>query len=288
MDTGAASTPAWLTRNLARPGKTRYAHSSGVQLRYLEWGSANDDRPGLLFIAGYRAHVRWWDFIAPIFADRFHVVVMEFSGSGDSGHRSHYRSEDYVGDILAVIEHSRLRRPIGIAHSYGGNRMLAACAEHPGLFERAVVVDAYIHFAEWGPLAEHPSVGSKRGFPDRMTGMARFRLSPEQPIACPALAEYIAAGSLREQDGVWKWKFDLNLPGGGPHEADGAALLQRVRIPVDIIWAQHSGVVNAECVRRMHEALPNAHPPIMVLDAHHHIMLDQPVAMIACLEALLS
>lgn len=214
MGTGTAPTPAWLTQNLARPGATQHAHSGEVELRYLEWGSADDDRPGLLLIAGYRAHVRWWDFIAPIFADRFHVVVMEFSGSGDSGHRSHYRSEDYVGDILAVIEHSRLSQAIGIGHSYGGSRMLRACADHPGLFERAIVVDSYVHFAEWGPVIESPRVGSKRGYPDRETGMARFRLSPEQPIAYPALADHIAAGSLREQDGAWRWKFDLNLPGG--------------------------------------------------------------------------
>ncbi|MDB5985933.1 MAG: alpha/beta hydrolase [Nevskia sp.] len=283
-----AIAPTWLARGMAHPGVSRYADADGIALHYLEWGSADGGQPGLLFVPGYRAHTRWWDFIAPIFAERFHVVVMELSGMGDSGRRAEYRPADFAEDIATVVRHSGLRRPVGIGHSYGGSRLLRACGKHPRLFERAIVVDSYVHFADQGPLPEYPRLGSRRAHPTREAALARFRLSPEQPIAHPALAQYLAEGSVRAIETGWTWKFDLELPGGGPTEVDGAAILARVQIPVHLVWGEHSRVVNENCMRRVAATLPIKHEPIMVSEAHHHLMLDQPIVTIGILQALLA
>ncbi|WP_028079109.1 alpha/beta fold hydrolase [Solimonas soli] len=279
--------PSWLQRAIATPGVSRYADNGGIALHYLEWNDAGSGLPGLLFVPGYRAHLRWWDFIAPIFADRFHVVVMELSGMGDSGRRAHYGAGDFADDIVAVTRHSGLRTPIAVGHSYGGARLLRACSEQPAMFTRAVAVDSYVHFADMGPVAEHPRIGSGRVHATREAAMARFRLSPEQP-AHPALLRYLAEGALREVDGGWTWKFDIRLPGGGPTEDDGAAILRRIPIPVHLVWGEHSLVVNEKCMRRVAATLPVRREPIMVPDAHHHLMLDQPIAAIGILQALLA
>ena len=49
---------------------------------YQEWGDSS--KPGVLLIHGMNAHSRWWDFIAPLLLDRFHVGAMDLSGMGDS------------------------------------------------------------------------------------------------------------------------------------------------------------------------------------------------------------
>jgi pimeloyl-ACP methyl ester carboxylesterase len=285
--TGGAPQSTWLARALANPGVSHLADADGVPIHYLEWGSA-DGRPSLLFISGYRAHVRWWDCIAPLFADRFHLVVMELSGMGDSGRRSLYTPDCFARDIVAVAKAAQLQQPIGIAHSYGGARLLRACSDLPQLCSRAIVVDSYVHFADEGPVPEYPRIGSRRVYPTFAEARARFRLSPEQTFANTELADYVAAGSLRETEGGWTWKFDVDLPGGGPTELDGAALLSKVIIPVDYIYGEHSLVTNAARARRIVAALPQARQPIEIPDAHHHVMFDQPVATISVLQALLA
>ena len=278
----------WLARALANPGISRFADAGGVPIHYLEWGSASPARPSLLFICGYRGHVRWWDFIAPLFSDRFHVAVMELSGMGDSGRRAEYTPECFVQDIVAVVRATAMQRPIGIAHSYGGARLMRTCSDFPQLFARVILVDSYVHFSQEGPVPEYPRIGSRRAYPDFATARARFRLSPEQPFANQLVADYVAAGSLRETEAGWIWKFDSNLPGGGPTESDGEALLAKIEIPVDCIYGEHSLVVNAARVQRMQSALRRGREPIEIPDAHHHIMFDQPIAMISVLQALLA
>jgi pimeloyl-ACP methyl ester carboxylesterase len=263
------------------------ADNAGTAIHYAEWGSVRDGRPGLLFIPGYRATLRWWDFLAPVFVDRFHVVVMELSGMGDSGRRTAYHPDDFVRDILGVVAHSGLRRPVGIGHSFGGSRLLRACGDYPDLFERAIVVDSFVHFADEGAITMYPRLGRREPYPTREAAIERFRLSPEQPIAHATLAQYLAAGAVCEVEGGWTWKFDLELPGGGPMELDGAAVLGAVRVPVDLIWGEHSRVVDAPRMKRIAEALPHLRHSIMVPDAHHHVMLDQPIALSCMLQALL-
>lgn len=277
----------WLSRALALPGISKFTDADGVPIHYLEWGAAGVV-PSLLFIPGYRAHARWWDCIAPLFAHRFHVVVMELSGMGDSGHRAAYPPECFVSDIAAVVKATRMQQPIGIGHSYGGARLLRACSEFPRLFGRAIVVDSYMHFVEEGPLPEYPRIGSRRPYPDLAAACVRFRLSPEQAFVDQALADYVALGSLRETVGGWTWKFDSELPGGGPTELNGADVLAQVSVGVDYIYGEHSLVVNAARAQRICAALPRARQPIEIPDAHHHVMFDQPVALISVLQALLA
>lgn len=280
--------PALLRRAMQHKGVSCFADAPGRRLHYLQWGDRDDARPGLLFVHGYRAHAAWWDFIAPLFAERFRVVLMELSGMGESSHRPEYRAEAFADDIAIVIRHSGLRKPIGIGHSYGGSRLLRAAADRHELLRHVIAVDSYLHLIEDGPMPDFPRTGSRRPYPTREVVLQRFRLSPEQPVRHPALFDHLAAASVREVAGGWTWKFDVELPGVGPMEFDGAALLARVRIPVHLIWGQSSGVVNEKRVRAIAAALPQAGEPIMIPDAHHHLMLDQPLALISTLQTLLA
>lgn len=257
-------------------------------MHYLEWGQRAEAKPGLLFVPGYRAHARWWDFIAPLFAERFHVLVMELPGMGESSHREAYSTVDMAAAIEAVVGHSGLRQPIGIGHSYGGSRLLSCASGRSGLLSRVIALDSYVHFASQGPLPSFPRTGSHKPYSTLEAGLRRFRLLPDQPFSSQTLLEYIASGSLRQTDSGWVWKFDVDLPGAAPMELDGAALLARVDIPVHLIWGEHSVVARAKSMRRMAAALPLCHEPIMIPEAHHHLMLDQPVAVLAVLQALLA
>jgi len=279
-------------------GMPAHADVNGVRLHYLSWQQDNltaaADKPVLLLLHGFRAHARWWDFIAPHFAEHYRVLAMDFSGMSDSQHRTNYDVDTFATDIIGLIEALQLGPVLGIGHSYGGSRLLRACAERPDLFQHAVVIDSYILFrGDDGPSMSRKLLGNKI-FPDLEQACARYRLMPEQDAASPALLRHIARHSLVQVAEGWRWKFDPNMPATGYRETDGAALLARIRTPVDYVCGEASAVVSPAHARRIVHALRNApgaasvRGPIVIPQGQHHLMLDQPVALISTLRALLA
>jgi len=147
------------------------------------------------------------------------------------------------------------------------------------------VLDSYFHLhGEPAPVMQRRP--PPRPYADEQTGVARFRLVPEQ--ACePVLFDYLARHSLRQTDAGWIWRFDPALrefqPPGGDDD-----LLARIAVPVTYVHGEASSVVSAERARAIVSAIPNARGPITMPRAQHHLMLDQPLALIGVLRALLA
>ncbi|HEY2240783.1 MAG TPA: alpha/beta hydrolase [Streptosporangiaceae bacterium] len=85
-------------------------------------------------------------------------------------------------------------------------------------------------------------------------------------------------------DGGWTWKFDRRIFAREPF---GAALLTRLDCRVALFRAEH-GIVSVQMSEVMYDRLGRVAPVIEIPAAGHHVMLDQPVALIAALRTLLS
>ncbi|WP_076590838.1 alpha/beta fold hydrolase [Herminiimonas arsenitoxidans] len=295
-----ASLPQWYRTANRQPGISAKVEVDGIELHYLSWQSDDTEskedtaKPVLLFLHGFRAHAHWWDFIAPFFTDNYRVLAMDFSGMGDSGHRTQYDLDTFAADITGLIEALDIGPVIGVGHSYGGSRLLRACAERPDLFQHAVVIDSYILFSgDTPPSMPHKLLGT-RTFSDFNEACARYHLMPEQPAALAFLVDHIARHALRKVDGGWRWKFDPDMPATGYREQDGEGMLSWIRTPVDYICGEYSTVVSAERAARTVKELraaPRAatvRGPIAIPQGQHHLMLDQPLALISTLRALLA
>lgn len=281
------SAPDWFHRAIATPRYTHFIDADGARLHYTCWDApgAGLEKPPLLLLHGFRAHSRIWDCIAPYLTDRYRVVAPDFTGMGESDWREEYSIEGFTRDIYAVIEHAQLAPVVGIGHSFGGGRLLRACADRPELFSRAIVLDSGILFAD-DPEPQTKRVGNPNPLPDYASLRSRYRLLPEQPSES-YLLEYTAFHSIRQSDAGWTWKFDTSLPTAYP-ERDGEALLRRIPLPVDVVHGQHSAVLGAERAGRMVAALPHGRGPIAVAEGHHHFMLENPLALVTLLRALLA
>jgi len=55
-----------------------------------------------------------------------------------------------------------------------------------------------------------------------------------------------------------------------------------------MIWGERSRLVDQEALDYMFALLPGEMPKIVVPDADHHVMFDQPLAFVAALRGLLS
>jgi pimeloyl-ACP methyl ester carboxylesterase len=283
-----AAPPAWFVGALERPALSRYATVDGARLHYRCWSMERTDLPVLVLLHGFRAHARWWDFIAPFFADQYRVLAPDFSGMGDSDSRSAYDPGTFAADVTGLLDVLGLGPVIAAGHSYGGSRLLRACADRPDLFAHAILIDSYVLFeGEAGPSLPRKLLGT-RSYPDLATALARYRLMPEQSEALPFLVDYIAGHALRLAEDGWRWKFDPAMPSTGYREPDGDALLARITVPVDFVHGQHSAVVSAERALRTVAGLPRGRGPVTIPFGQHHLMLDQPLALVSTLRALLA
>lgn len=278
----------WFDAALARPAESRYASVHGARLHYRCWSMERTELPVLMLLHGFRAHARWWDFIAPFFADQYRVIAPDFSGMGDSEARAVYDSATFAADITGLLDLLELNQVTAVGHSYGGSRLLRACADAPARFKHALLVDSYVLFEhEAAPSLPRRLLGG-RSYPDFASAHARYRLMPDQDAVLPFLLDYIARHALRETAAGWRWKFDPAMASTGYREPDGAALLARIDIPVDFIHAEHSAVVTAERAARTVAALRHGRGPVTIPHGQHHLMLDQPLALVSTLRALLA
>jgi len=281
-----STTPEWFEWAVSQPRRSHFADAGGTRIHYVSWNAADTSKPGLLFLHGFLGHSHWWDFIAPFFIERFRVYALDFSGMGDSEPRTEYPTNSFVSDIAAVMRDAGIAPGIAVGHSFGGSRLLQACALVPEAIRRAIVLDSYFALDEDEDRPQHERRPPPRPYPDEATGIARFRLLPEQDCP-PWLADHLARHSLRRTDAGWIWRFDPLLRRLPPPEGD-LHMLGRIEVPVDYVHAECSAVVSAERARRIVAAIPQARGPVTLVRAGHHLMLDQPLALVAALRGLLA
>ena len=102
-----------------------YAVSGGgaTMLHAREWGNA--DGPAILFIHGWtQTDLCWGRQVSSPLADTHRLVTFDIRGHGRSGKpldaSSYTDAQLWADDLAAVIEHTRLNRPVLVAWSYGG------------------------------------------------------------------------------------------------------------------------------------------------------------------------
>ena len=287
FDTGDA--PAWVTEALRSPARdTRFVHD-GVPLAYRAWG--RPENPGLVLIHGAMAHANWWDFIAPRFADRFHVVAPHLSGMGDSGHRDAYSTALFADDVAAVMDHAGMGTDaVVVGHSLGGAVALTFGVRHAGRARGVVMLDSAV-FPPDQPSPFDPATAPYRPktiCPDYDTAVARFFPLPQQPCQHPYLLRYVAHHSVAPMQGGWSWKFDDALfKRLQMHEPWRE--LEALETPLAVIYGDRSAVFTEpvrDYVQRVARA--RAWPMFAIPGAHHHLMLDSPRALCSALNGLLA
>jgi pimeloyl-ACP methyl ester carboxylesterase len=271
----------WLDAAWAIPACVRHVEIEGAEIACRIWGHGNDSERSILFVHGFRANARWWDHIAPHFADRFRVVALDLSGMGDSGRRQHYSRALFAHELLGIIEQLNLHRPTVIAHSFGTLVALYAAALVPDAIGRLILIDGYPTGFPRLPDAR------ERFYPDRGSILSRYRLDPPGRWPDPRVTAYLANASIRETVQGWTWKFDPNatetLKLDVPRQ-DVGHIVQ----PVDAIFADLTEIVPHDRISNIAKWLPTCGRPIKIHGCHHHVMIEQPQALVAVLSAPLS
>ena len=280
-------TPEWYLKAIATEPSEHTVDVDGCSIHYLSWGSA--ELPGLVLIHGGAAHARWWSHLAPLFSQRWHVVAFDLSGHGDSGRRPEYSREMWAREVMAVAAQAGFPSPpVVVGHSLGGMVAIETAATYGEELAGAVIVDTPVRRPD--PESEQAARGqafvTPGVYPDFESALAHFRLIPEQPCDNEYIIDYIARHSLHETPAGWTWKFDPKV--FGPTLRPLGERLKAISTRVALFRGALSVVVPPDIAEYMYELLDRNAPVVSIPEAHHHLILDQPIAFAAALLTLLA
>jgi esterase len=267
--------------------KSMRASVNGLVLHYLDWGDAG--APPVVCVHGYTSSAEPFNSLARHFHDRFHIVVPDVRGHGESAWSptGAYQYGDQVSDLAGFVDHLALTRFTLVGTSMGGIIAMAYAEAHAERLAGLVINDI-------GPDVEQGSqritkmVGARpEEFATLEDAMAyRREISPVTASRPMDDQREIALGVLRQRpDGRWVWKMDpayiqQRVQHGPPPRPALWPVLRRLPCPTMVVWGTDSDVLSEAQAKRMVEVLPRGEL-VAVPGVGHAPTLVEPVVLTA-------
>ena len=189
---------------------------------------------------------------------------------------------------------SRQGAPVVVGHSFGGRIAVGLAHDFGEELAAAVMVDPpfFAPKNERNPAPPRATPREHSVRPSLEAIIARFRLAPPQACENLFILDFIARRSARkavdaEGNAGWSLSFD-------PHfwekfgRLDPVALVKAVRAPLALIRGGKSQLFQAEDAAYLMSLIAPGSPYVEIPEAEHHVMIDQPLAFVAALRALLT
>ena len=202
------------------------------------------------------------------------------------------RWSDLVPDLISFLDQENLPEVIGVGHSMGGVVTMFAAIQHPERFKAIVLIDPVFLRPEYSALlwnaAGEPTgamppiaqIAQRRqdSWPSREAAFAHLR--PKRVfagISDEALADFIEDGLADAKEGVrlaYPKAWEARVYARAPYEVWDC--LPQVRVPMLIIYAEHSDVLNDELIDRVKTLNPGT-TAVKVADSSHLVPMEKPV-----------
>jgi pimeloyl-ACP methyl ester carboxylesterase len=261
-------------------GAARAIEANGLSLRLHEWGLPG--RPPALLLHSLAAHSHWWDWSAPLLAERFSVAALDLRGHGGSAWADPpaYRAADYAADIVPVLDALGWRRPLVIGHSLGGYVGAYLAARYPERVGALVIADTVTQWSDdeaaWA-LKQVERPGPE--FANPSEGGARYRLSPPDTRAPADWIRHLGEAAVVERKpGVWQYAVDRRVFAHA--RPDAWPLLAGVVCPTLVVRGAGSPLMDRDVWLRVATGVQQGQFA-EIKDAWHHLVLDDPASFVS-------
>lgn len=244
----------------------------GVKVAWERW--TRTGAPRVVLVHGTAAHGGWWHHVVPYLSDAYDLVALELSGHGDSTRRPSYSLDGWSRELLAVIEEVTGGTAVVVGHSIGGLVAAGAAVARPEAVTGLVLVDCLVDEPP-EDVGGPPVVQAATVFPTLDDAVGRYRLMPLQPVPDVSVLTYVARHAAREVEGGWAWKLDPNIFDAVRAQPLTTAI-PSVGCPTAIVRGELSQLVPPDAARTLAGRLGRPVRQYDVLNAHHHVMIDQP------------
>ncbi len=261
----------------------------GLRFHYVEWGAP--DAPPIVLLHGLSAMCRIWDHLAGALHDRYRLIELDQRGHGETSWPAEpeYSTDDYVGDLEAMVDAWGLERFILIGLSMGGMNAMAYAARHPERVTRLVAVDIRPAFnVEKRPTAKLEQLVAENGHPTfedlEAAFIGRQMSNPNTPGE--SIRHHVRHLYKQRPDGQWVAKHDPRVshhwrPRNRWDE------LPKVEAPVLIVRGGRSQVLPEEQAAKMRAAFANAEL-VTIEESGHTVPEDAPQRFNEAVEAFLA
>jgi len=280
--------PNWFREAVTAEAERGDVVVDGASIAWSAWGARS--KPGLLLLIGNGAHSGWWRPLAPILAHDYRVATFDWSGMGASDWRERYHVETFFAETLEVASATGLfddnRKPSLAAHSFGGFVGMQLMAAYGERFAGGIIVDSRIRLkSTWGPQA----VPGKpfRIHPTKEEAMSRFRLIPEQPISNQYYFDFLAQEAVAQEGKGWHFRQDPDFRRKTNVNRDIGSTIAQAKCPIAFIRGALSGSVDDEMWLEIQQLAGPEIPFVELAEAYHHVMIDQPLALVDSIRELL-
>lgn len=259
----------------------KYLSVNGLRLHYLDWG--NVGKQAMLLLHGFTTLAHAWDFFAPAFRDRYHILALDQRGHGDSqwAKDAAYTTEDHIVDIAGFVDALKLDNLVLVGHSMGGRNaiMYAACC--PEKVARLILIDSR---PDNDPVASEALGQLLTAIPDEISSIDE--LAPElarlYPYLSPQMCLHLAYHGLRQvENGKYTPKYDLRMraqsAGAGYGVSELWLFFGLITCTILIVRGAESPILSQEAARRMCQMNPKARL-VEIEQASHMVPQENPEA----------
>ncbi|RYE37293.1 MAG: alpha/beta hydrolase [Hyphomicrobiales bacterium] len=282
----------WFNEGISCAPERLSVSVEGVEIETLVWGK--EGAPGVLLVHGLNAHADWWSHIGPHLAEGFRVAAVTLSFAG--AWRERYSYEGFANELWECAQAASLydsgRPPAYVGHSFGGNQVVYTARRYPERLSSGILVDCGIvlpppTYPMPKAYAESEALMSRdrryRVYDTVEEAIAHYRFEPPQPCDHRFIVEHVARKSLRgvptnSGQAGWTWRYDPQISSKWDLSRT-ASISETHPPPMAHVWGERSARTAPFCHAPSMLDLKRVGIPL----AHHHVMLDQPVALIAAL-----
>ncbi len=261
----------------------------GLKFHWVEWGEPG--APAVLLLHGLSAMCRIWDPLGRALQDRHHLFALDQRGHGDTSWpvKPDYSTDDYVGDLEALVSEWGLDSFALIGLSMGGMNALAYAAKHLDRVRQLVLVDIRPALnPDKRPNREQDKRTADAGhaaLPNLESAFALRKLGhPYTPDE--SIRHHVAHLYKQLPDGRWTNKHDPRVSYYW-RPANLWSELPQVSVPVLIVRGGQSHVLSGEVAEQMRAACPDAQI-VTIQAAGHTVPEDQPTPFIEAVESFLA
>jgi pimeloyl-ACP methyl ester carboxylesterase len=253
--------------------------SDGLTLHYVEYEPPSPEALPVVMLHGLSSAWAAWRRVAQHLASNYRVIALDQRGHGDSdwAPSDRYRTEDYLGDLQALVDRIELDRFVLIGQSMGGHNTIAYAARHPERLLCAIANDIPLYLRRPATPADYEEQfpgGQHRIYASIEDWMVeRRRASPLTPEWGHQLA---AEAQLRAVEGGYQLRHDPQASiRWQPDDLRDEA--RSIRLPLLIIRGGRSTVLDAQTLQDMDMAIPGARSVTLERAGHatYHDMYDE-------------